>query len=343
MNKKALFLISFFLVFLITAAAFFISKTAGIKNEKPSNISYHKNQKVKFAVIKSTLCTLPFIAYEKKYFQEECLDVEFQYFQVGKDAFESILNGENDISFSLQTPPIIASFTRNDFKIFASIASDKNQLKIAARDIEEKNAKNYFTGKTINTQSGTAMEYFLSLVLDKNGVDKNTVKITNYSFSESFLMIKENKIDALITFDPFTDIATGNGKKAEIISEPGLYTTYGILTSMDSYLKENPLAIEKILKALNKGANYYYKNKEEIEKFLSAKYFDLSADSIKKQMAEINYEVMLNQNFILLTEREAEWVASTKLFNKKERPDLFNIVDEKPLKKVFPKNVNIER
>ena len=83
----------------------------------------------------TSLLTAPvWVAENKGYFQEECLNVKIKGFVSGKASFEAMLNNKDiDICTVAQTPIMLHSFNRNDFVIIAAMVHSDNDVKVLVR------------------------------------------------------------------------------------------------------------------------------------------------------------------------------------------------------------------
>ena len=102
------------------------------------------------------------------------------------------------------TPLIYAGFEKSNLKIISVLSTNRGTFKIFGRKDKKIFSQSDLKGKTINTPPGTAMVYFLEILLNKNGINKKDVKITNYSLSKAIEILLAGEIDAITTFDTMT-------------------------------------------------------------------------------------------------------------------------------------------
>jgi NitT/TauT family transport system substrate-binding protein len=302
-----------------------------------------KKEKIRFANVFSYGSSLVNIALEKKFFEEENIDLEISLHNVGKLAMEDMFANKSDFSFAAQTPIVAASFERQDFKIVASIASSPNLCKIIARKDKGISKAIDLKGKKINGTKGTALEHFLNIYLDKNNVDKKDVILSTLDLKDAIPMLLNGEIDGIVAQEPITmDIAGKLGDNGIILEEPGLYSTNGVLLVSDEFIKRSPNGVEKFLKALKKASEYYDKDTLECKQFL-ATYHKMDFKHIEKLMKEYELRPTLKNTFLLNIENESRTMIANGLTGNKPRPNYLDFIFEAPLKKVLPHNVNIIR
>ena len=74
------------------------------------------------------------VAENKRYFQEEGLNVKIKEFGSGRSALKTMLTeGNLDMVTCAQTPVMFNSFTRNDYAIIAAMVYSDSDVKVLAR------------------------------------------------------------------------------------------------------------------------------------------------------------------------------------------------------------------
>lgn len=81
---------------------------------------------VKIGVYNGDASLLPILAFKKKIFEENNLQVELKYYVSGKAAMDAMLKNEVDLATCTDFVVAKNSFFTNDFKILASIANKRD-------------------------------------------------------------------------------------------------------------------------------------------------------------------------------------------------------------------------
>lgn len=308
-----------------------------------SNIDPSKKIKVRFGNVNSSSAALANIADKKGFFRQEGLEMQITTYEVGKQAIDDMLAGKEDFAVSAQTPVILAGFERTDFKVIAFLATNNDTFKIVGRKDKGINNKLDLKNKKINVTKGSALVYFLDMLLDKNGLEKKDVIITEHDISKASELLESGQIDAVAAYDvSAVNILRKLGDNGILFSEPSLYTTFIPLTVSNDFLNKNQGAVQGVLKALIKASEYIYTNKSDA-KHIIADYSKIDAGELDSLMSNVDFGLSLKQGLIYSMNTEAKWMISSGKTTKKDIPDYMDIIEEGPLKKLLPQNVTVIR
>ena len=117
------------------------------------------------------------VAENKRYFQEEGLNVKIKEFGSGRSALKTMLSeGNLDMVTCAQTPVMFNSFTRNDYAIIAAWSTRIVMSRCLPQDKGITKASD-LKGKKVGTTKGSTGHYFLGLFMVYSGISFPGVKV----------------------------------------------------------------------------------------------------------------------------------------------------------------------
>lgn len=297
---------------------------------------------INLATPKSTLTSLVWITKELGYFKEQGIDLELREYPSGKRALKSMLNNEVDLAISAETPFVIESFKHDDLRLYATLGQSDNEVRILARRDFGINEAANLKGKTFATQAGSSVHFFLTSFILYHQLSSSDTRIKFMKAEQLSAAISSGDIDAISMREPYLNQIyneIGSDKLIEF-SMPGLYTkTYNIV-GVEGFADKYPGAMEKILFALNKGANYIDENTEKSVRLIS-KVLQLPLDRVTSLWPDMRLSVTLNQGLLSALKEEAQWAVSIGLIkwnsqSEVKAPDFVTRLDPVPLESSVP-------
>lgn len=324
------------LIILITVAA----GSAACTDQK-------KLQSIPFGTPKSPMSLLVWLTEELGYFKQQGIKLEIQEYPSGKRALAALLRGEQALAVSAETPFVIASFTQPDLRLYATLGQSDNDIRVLARTDHGIQHPADLRGKTIATQRGSAVHFFLSSFLLKHHINSGDIKIQFMKAEELPAALASGDIDAISMRDPIlsqTRKLTGENKVVEF-SEPGLYTKTYNLVGSKNFTEKYPGVMQKILSALNEAAVYVDAHPQQAIDLATTRLL-LSRKRIMALWPGIRLSVTLDQGLLTALQEEAQWAVSSGLIKENEfvngkMPDLLKRLNPLPLSKAVPHAVGL--
>lgn len=304
-------------------------------------------QSISISTPRSALTSLLWLTDELGFFKQQGLNIELHPYPSGKRALMAMLRGEEELAATAETPFVIASFKRDDIRLYASMGQSDNELRILARRDHGITRPADLTGKVIATQENSAVHFFLTSFLLYHQLESTAVKTIFMKAEMLPDALASGDIDAFSMRDPFISQAQkliGSDKLVEF-SVPGLYTkTYNIVGS-ETFIKKHPGAMEKILYALNEGAKYADSHPKKVIEIISRR-IQLPKDRVAALWTDMHLAVTLNQGLLTTLQEEAQWAVSIGLvkeggLNEGRIPDFLTRLDPAPLAKAIPHSVGL--
>lgn len=301
-------------------------------------------EKITIAIPGEPLNALLIIAKELGLFSREGIDlaVKDDYSTgTGARALEGMLAGDVDVTTSADTAIVFKSFERQDFRIVASHGSSDNDPRIVARKDKGITKLSDLRGKRIGTPKGTTMHFFLHVLLVKNGISEKDVAIRYGKLEELPLALAQGEIDALSVREPYVSQATKLlGGNVVVFAEPGLYVKTLNVVALDSFIKERPEAIKKLLRALIRAEEFARKEPDQAMKIVSNR-LQLSQSEMAALRPDLDLRVSLDQRLLLSLEDQARWAIKNKLTDRTAAPNYLNFIYPDGLEAVRPAGVTI--
>lgn len=301
--------------------------------------------KFTIAIPGEPLNALLIIAKELDLFSREGLDVTVkdEYSNgTGARALEGLLAGNVDVATSVaETALVFKSFERQDFSIIASNGSSDNDAKIVARKDRGLTKLSDLRGKRIGTPKGTSMDFFLHVLLVKNGIAEKDVAITYGKLEELPLALAKGEIDALSVREPYVSQAMKlSGGNVLVLAEPGLYVKTLNVVALNSFIREKPEAIKKLLRALLRAEEFAKKEPDQAMKIVSDR-LKLGQSEMAALWPDLDLRVSLDQRLLVSLEDEARWAIKNKLTQAMQVPNYLNFINLDGLEAERPKGVKI--
>ncbi|WP_373019678.1 ABC transporter substrate-binding protein [Thiomicrorhabdus sp.] len=195
------------------------------------------------------------VAVEKKWFAEEGVDVQFEWFDyvASMDAFAA---GQIDAVGMTNGDALVTGATgAKSVMIIMNDYSNGNDMVIGAPGI---NSVKDLAGKKIGVEVGFVSHLLLLNALEKNGLTEADVELVNVPTNETPQVLASGQVDAIVAWQPSSGSALQlvPGSKAIYTSknEPGLI--YDLLAVSPSSLASNRADWEKVAKVWYKAVDY---------------------------------------------------------------------------------------
>jgi NitT/TauT family transport system substrate-binding protein len=139
-------------------------------------------------------------------------------------------------------------------------------------------------GKTVSIIAQQSLAHLeVMAALDANGADPASVNYVEIGFSDIPAAVQAGRIDAGLTQEPFTTIATNQGLRVagqpvtEIFDGPTQLTEW--LTS-EQFATENPCVVQQYKRAINRANEYAQENPDDARAAISALIPSLDAELV---------------------------------------------------------------
>lgn len=296
---------------------------------------------ISFGCAKEPLSLLVLVARHEGFFEEEGLDVQFTDYASGKLALSALLDGEVLCAVTSEVPVVFQSFTRSNFRMVSTIGRSANEPRIVARKDRGIFLPQDLKGKKIGTQRASAVHFFLSLFLMQNGISEDEVSIVFMAGKDLPEALANGEIDAFSMREPFVTQAKAELQGHVVVFEaPGLYQKTFILALNEHVVDEQPVVVEKLLKALIK-AEAFVNTQPDQANAIGATFLHVRKEDFAAVVSELNLRLLIDQALILSLEDEARWVIQENLLEGKQMPNFLALIDQSALKETRPQMATV--
>jgi NitT/TauT family transport system substrate-binding protein len=298
-------------------------------------------EKITIAYSTASNAILVYIAFAKNYFKEEGLDATPQPHPFGKPALQSMLDGKADIATVGNTPTVLAIMNGREITTLAVIqTSNKNEAIVARRDRGIAKPAD-LKGKNIGLTLGTTGHFFVDSFLLVHDIDKKQVKIIDLKPDEMDAALITGKVDAVATWNPgLLQLKKKLGNSGIIFFGESLYTENFCVVAGQEYVKKNPAAIKKVLRALIKAETFVCEHPEESRRYV-AEFIKADKALLDELWDIFTFRVVLDQALLVDFEDQTRWVIKNRLASGTDMPNYLDFIYIDGLEAVKPAAVRI--
>jgi NitT/TauT family transport system substrate-binding protein len=273
-------------------------------------------------------------------FKEHGLDVTVTDFPDGVKASDDLLKNRVDAAAVADFIFVTRSFQRNDLRIFGSIFRG-DTFEVIARKDRGITKPAHLKGRRIGLTKGTVLDFFMATFLSMHGITAGSVRLVDLKPYEIPEAISSGSVDAVIAWEPYVGQIKNNlGSKAAIWPGQSGQRYQFVLMAKEEFIKERPLAAERLLKALLEAEKYCAEHGADAQSLIAARLGHDPA-SLQSLWKRLDFRVRLDQDLVILMEDEAKWAMRRGLNEKKEMPNYLRFIHLQSLERIKPEAVRI--
>jgi ABC-type nitrate/sulfonate/bicarbonate transport system substrate-binding protein len=326
-------------VLVLTAIVFIAFGGTGCQPQKQAG----PPQKITIAYVNNFNAVLIPIAFTKGYFMEEGLEATPQPHAFGKPALQAVTDGKADITTVGDTPVVLSIMSGQKITTLATIqTSNRNTVIVARRDRGIANPAD-LKGKKIGITLGTTGDFFADSFLLANGIDRKHVKIIDLKPDDMDDALETGKVDAVATWNPTViQLKKKLGSKGIIFFGESLYTEIFCVVALQEYVKKNPAAIKKVLRALIKAETFVQQHPEEARRYI-AEFIKADKAILDETWNIFTFRVALDQALLVDLEDQTRWTIKHRLTARRDMPNYLDFIYVDGLSAVKPDAVRVIR
>jgi aliphatic sulfonates family ABC transporter substrate-binding protein len=276
-----------------------------------------ENTVIRLAVQKSIY--LPYLAESLGYFEEEFADdgitVELDEFALGPAVVEAIGSNQVDIGFLGDLPAFAGLVNGGEYKIIGKYYRSTSAGLIVRNDANIKKLED-LKGKKIAVSMGSNLQPLAELYLEAAGLTDKDVELVNLSLTDITTSIVKGEVDAAVTDQPYIAQAEKSGEVTQLLDAEGYKTFVAPIIVENSFGTENADLTARVLKALQKAADWKEDNLEEaIKRSAEATGFD--EEDLKNVLPVADMNVCLTDDDIQALKDGQDQIYNSDLIKKK--------------------------
>ncbi len=204
-----------------------------------------------------------FVADAQGKFQENGINTKLVQFNNGGDLMTAMASGDVDVGY-VGITPVLSSIEKGvPVKVISAAQTEGSGIVVAKNsDIQ---SVSDLSGKKIATPGEASIQHMLlTYYLKQNGMDINDLKVSAMKVPSMNDALNTNKIDGMITFEPYVTIAEENGAEVLVDSDEILPNhPCCVVVASDNFIKNNENTTKTILEIHENATSFINSNTDE--------------------------------------------------------------------------------
>lgn len=220
------------------------------------------NDSVTIGALRFTSHAAGFVAFEKGYFEEEGLDVNFEFFQAAQPIAVATASGDVDFGITGVTGGLMNLAEKDAIRIVGGVLHEKKgydgMMVMASNKAYDEGVQTVddIKGHSVAmTQVGSTFHYMTHLIADAEGWDMADMKMVPLQKVGSMVAAtKSGQTDVLIMVPHIAKALAEAGAAKEIgwLNDYAEYQISTMITSVDN-IQNNPDMVKRFIRAYSKG------------------------------------------------------------------------------------------
>lgn len=204
-----------------------------------------------------------FVADVQGKFQENGINTKLVQFNNGGDLMTAMASGDVDVGY-VGITPVLSSIAKGVPVKVISAAQTEGSGIVVAKDSGISDVSD-LAGKKIATPGEASIQHMLlTYYLKENGMKINDLKVSAMKVPSMNDALKTDKIDGMITFEPYVTIAEKNGAVVLAGSQDILPDhPCCVVVASDKYIENHPNETQKILEIHKNATDFINQNTDE--------------------------------------------------------------------------------
>lgn len=259
MNSKSIYIRSL-VWFLPLILSFLLLSSCAQKDEKNENVS-EDEVTLSFGISPWPPDALNYLAQEKGFFEDNGVKVELVWVDGYDEIFEKVTSGELNVwNFTLLDA--IANHKKMDSGQ-AILVQDYSAGADAVATLSQMNNISELKGKRVGVEKGTVGEFFLNVLLNKEGLVLKDVELIDIASENILTSLKEGKIDAGVCYEPCPSDILAVGGKIIKDSKEEKNLIVDLYVAKKEHVAQHKDAYIRALTAIIDAGNYFNEHPDE--------------------------------------------------------------------------------
>lgn len=192
------------------------------------------------------------------------IKTELVQFQKGGDIMIAMASGHVDVAYAGIAPTLAAIEKGVPIKIISGVQTEGSGIVVSKNS--GINSASDLAGKKIATPGDSSIQYLLlKYYLKENGMTLDDVDVVAMEVPAMNDALNTDKIDGMLTFEPYVTIASENGAKILVESDKILPNhPCCVIVASDNFIKHHPDDVEKIVEVHKNATSYIKENTSDV-------------------------------------------------------------------------------
>lgn len=246
------------------------------------------------------------IADELGYFEDEGVNVDFEFLQTGTDMNSLMAGGTAVICAEAQYQTTALKANGVDFTILAPLANCGGTQCVVAGPKTGITKSSQLEGATIAMSNGAGVNMAVKSMCEETGVDYDSIKWVYCDPSEQIAALMNGDVDAMACWEPYCSQAVEQGGTllfngihsymSDCEGDKEWMAFYATLHCNDAFLESNRDDVVAIMKALDRATDYINDNRDDAVKII-AKAVETDEETVAMIMSENTYSMEWDDAF----------------------------------------------
>ena len=218
-----------------------------------------------------------FVADAQGEYEKAGITTKLVQFNNGGDLMTAMASGDVDVGY-VGITPVLSSIEKGVPVKVISAAQTEGSGIVVSND-SNINSVSDLAGKKIATPGEASIQHMLlQYYLKQNGMSIDDLKVSAMKVPSMNDALKTNKIDGMITFEPFVSTAIANGNKL-LVDSSEIIPNHPccVVVASDDFIKNHPDETKKVLEIHENATNFI---NEKIADGKTSEVVDLLPDDI---------------------------------------------------------------
>ncbi|GKU84722.1 ABC transporter substrate-binding protein [Niallia sp. NCCP-28] len=297
-----------------------------------------KKQGEKVTTIRFGHTTVPSmlaVAKEEGFFEEEFkkdgIAIEYDKFLSGPPLIEAFAGERLDFGQVGDQPAIQAKANNIKIKAVGVYSSGSKSIGLVVPEGSKINSIKDLKGKKVGVTVGSVGHRLLNAYLEENGLSPKDIQQINLQPPDIKTAIEQKNIDATVTYEPWISTMEEQGIGHQVLDATGLLNSYSLYVVSESFAKNHPEIVERVLKVLDKAEKWSQEHPDKAIEDIS-KLYGTDKKIVEKSMSRINYDIRLKEEAIDSIGETSKALRENKVIRKDV--DVNDLVDASYLEKI---------
>jgi ABC-type nitrate/sulfonate/bicarbonate transport system substrate-binding protein len=283
-----------------------------------------------------------YVAEQQAIFTQYGLNVSIQPFLLGKQALQSVLQGEADLAIMADVPFMFSVVKGEKIAALTTIFGSRRTMAIVARKDREITTAEDLSGNTVGTIFGTNAQFFVDRVLLTHSIPKSTVTIVDIKPEMLVESLARGEVDAVTVWHP--DLARLEqllGDSIVTLYDEEIFVYRFILVGKQDYIDQHAAEVRQVLLAINTATQFIHEQPLQAKTIL-AQALKMDPILLHKAFDANDFYLTLDQTLLLALSDETRWAIKQGLIQG-PIPNYLDYIRQGPLESVLPNAIKIIR